>query len=166
MADARAARALAFAGNRDLGPAVQSGNATTGDDTMKRIPAAICLAAMLLPAAGAAACSHTPTPGTVTGRLMIDGGPIGPHGQQPRPHPILGTIKFTGGQDQVITIRTSRTGVFSGQLPAGRYSVSYRSPHFLAAGRDGTSHQTWSQPVSVTVTAGHTTKVTLTAYVP
>ena len=48
---------------------------------------------------------------------MIDGGPISPHGKQPGPHPIPGTVKFTSSQDQVITIRTSKTGVFSGQLP-------------------------------------------------
>jgi hypothetical protein len=66
---------------------------------MKRIQAVICLAAMLLPAACAAACDHTPAPGTVTGRLIIDGGPISPHGKQPGPHPIPGTVKFTGGQD-------------------------------------------------------------------
>ena len=135
---------------------------------MKRRQAILCLAAMLLPAACAAGCSQTSAPGTgtVTGRLMMDGGPIGRHGQQPGTHAIPGTIKFTGSQDQVVTIRTGRTGVFSGQLPAGRYSVSYRSPHLLAAGSGGTFHQTWSQPVSVTVTADHTTKITLTAYVP
>ena len=135
---------------------------------MKRIQAVLCLAAMLLPAACAAGCSHTSAPGTgtVTGRLMMDGGPIGLHGQQPRAHPIPGTVRFTGGQDQVITIRISKTGVLSGQLPAGRYSVSYRSPHLLTPGRDGTFHQNWFQLEHVTVTADHTTKVPLTLYVP
>ena len=133
---------------------------------MRRAQTVICLAAMLLPAACTAAYGQPPAPGTVTGRLMMDGGPIGPHGQQPGAHAIPGTVKFTGSQDQVVTIRTGRTGVFSGQLPAGRYSVSYRSPHLLAAGSGGTFHQTWSKPVSVTVTADHTTKITLTAYVP
>ena len=137
-----------------------------GEGTVRRAQTVICLAAMLLPAACAAACGQASAPGTVTGRLIMDGGPIGPHGQQPGAHAIPGTVKFTGSQDQVVTIRTGRTGVFSGQLPAGRYSVSYRSTHLLAAGSGGTFHQTWSQPVSVTVTADHTTKITLTAYVP
>jgi len=137
-----------------------------GEGTVRRAQTVICLAAMLLPAACAAACGQASAPGTVTGRLIVDGGPIGPHGRQPGTHAIPGTIKFTGSEDQVVTIRTGRTGVFSGQLPAGRYSVSYRSPHLLAAGSRGPFHQTWAQPVSVAVTADHTTKITLTAYVP
>ena len=133
---------------------------------MRRAQALICLAAMLLPAACTAAPGQAPPHGTVSGKLIREGGPLGPHHRQPAPGPIPGTVKFTNGHHRVITIRTSKTGVFSGQLPAGRYSVSYRSPRFLEVGGDGVGRQTWSQPVSVTVTPHHTTKITLTAIVP
>ena len=38
-----------------------------------------------------------PARGTVTGRLVREGGPLGPGGQQPGVHPIPGTIRFTTG---------------------------------------------------------------------
>ena len=53
-------------------------------------------------------------------------------------------------------VRTNSAGVFSVQLPAGRYQVSDRSPRLLEVSANGTSHQEWSAPVAVIVTAHHT----------
>jgi hypothetical protein len=134
---------------------------------MRRAQALICLAAMLLPAACTAAPGHVAPHGIVTGKLIREGGPLGPNDQQPASGPIPGTVRFTSGRhSQVITIRTSKAGIFAGQLPAGRYSVSYRSPRLLEFGSGGVARPTWSRPVSVTVTPHHTTRINLTAIVP
>jgi len=66
----------------------------------------------------------------------------------------------------VITIRTRKTGRFSGLLPAGRYSVSYRSPRLLEGSSASSARQYWSEPVLVIIAPHHTTKITLTAIVP
>ena len=51
-------------------------------------------------------------------------------------------------------------------LRAGRYQVSDRSPRLLLVGANGIGHQTWSRPVTVTVTAHHITRITLASIVP
>ena len=133
---------------------------------MRRAQALICLAAVLLPAACSAAHDGAPSAGTVTGRLVLEGRPLGPNGQQPGIRPIPGTVRFTGGGHQAVTVRTSSSGAFSEQLPAGRYQVSDRSPRVDLVSADGTSREEWSTPVWVTVTAHHTTTITLTIIVP
>ncbi len=135
-----------------------------------------CLAALLLLTACAADPAQNPADpaqapagpahGTVTGRLVREGGPLGPGGQPPGTHPIQGTVRFTSGLHQVINVQTSRAGTFSVRLPAGRYQVSDRSPRLLLAGADGISRQIWSRPVTVIVTAHHVTRVTLASIVP
>lgn len=85
---------------------------------MQAAQALICLAA-LLPGACAAGPGHGSSPGhdatqgTVTGRMVREGGPIGPGGQQPGTHPIPGTVRFMVGGHQVITVRTSQAGTRS-----------------------------------------------------
>lgn len=133
---------------------------------MKRAQALICLAAVLLPAACSAAHDGASSAGTVTGRLVLEGGPLGPGGQQPGIRPIAGTVRFTGGDHQPVTVRTSSAGVFSVRLPPGRYLVSDSSPSVQLVSADGTSRQEWSTPVWVTITAHHTTTITLTSIVP
>jgi hypothetical protein len=130
-------------------------------------------ALLLLTACAAGSGQHTaagsgrdPARGTVTGRLVREGGPLGPGGQQPGAHPIPGTIRFTTGQHRVIMVRTSRAGRFSVQLPAGKYQVADRSPRLLLVAASGIARQTWSRPVTVTVTAGHITRITLVIAVP
>jgi hypothetical protein len=129
---------------------------------MNRARALIWLAAMLLPAACTAAHASAPPVGTVTGRLVIEGGPIG----LPPIRPLPGTVRFTGGPDGPVTVRTNSAGVFSVRLPPGRYRVSDRSPRLVLVTINGTSHLEWSVPVSVTVTAHHTTRITLASIVP
>jgi len=134
------------------------------------------LAALPLLAACAASQGHDstgrghdptgPARGTVTGRMVREGGPIGPGGQQPGIHPINGTVRFTGRQHQVVMVHTSKAGRFSVQLPPGRYQVSDRSPKMLLVGANGIGHQTWSRPVVVTVSGHHVTRITLVIAVP
>jgi hypothetical protein len=132
---------------------------------MRRAPAVVCLAAMLLPA-GCAAASPAPAVGTVTGRLVLEGGPLGAIGQQPGTRPVPGTVQFIGVHHQRILVRLNSSGRFTVQLPAGRYWVSDRSPRVLQVGPGGAGRQTWSRPALVTVTPHHTTKITLAIIVP
>ena len=133
---------------------------------MKRAGALICLAATLLAACSAARGSDAahgsdPASGTVTGKLVIEGGP----GGLPHIRPIQGVVRFIGRGHVPVTARTNAVGVFRVRLPIGRYQVSGRSPHVLE-GSGSTAHQAWSASVPVTVTARHTSKITLTWYVP
>jgi hypothetical protein len=140
---------------------------------VKLARAVSCLAALpLLAACAAGPGQHSasgsgrdPARGTVTGRLVREGGPVGPGGQQPGAHPIRGTIRFTG-QHRVIMVRTSRAGRFSVQLLAGKYQVADRSPRLLLVAANGIARQTWSRPVTVTVTGHHVTRITLVIAVP
>jgi len=133
---------------------------------MRRAQALVWLAAMLLPVACTAVASSTPPRGTVTGRLLFEGGPLSLDGQQPRPHPVSGTVRFTSGNHRRIMVHVTSSGRFSVQLPAGRYDVFDRSPHILEVGADGVGHQIWSRAAPVTVKSHHTTKITLTFVAP
>ncbi len=138
---------------------------------MKQLPAITSVAAMLLLAACAAtgqqASQGASTPGTVTGRFLREGGPLGPGGQQPGERPIPGTIQFTAAGHRLITVGVGSSGTFSVSLPAGTYQVAGRSPRIIEVSSDGTQHQTpCAPPLSVTVTAGHTTKIAVTCVVP
>lgn len=137
---------------------------------MSRIQTMTCLAAALVAAGCAAGCAAGPgsgsSRGTVTGRFVMEGGPLGPGGQQPPVRSLPGTILFTGAGHQRFTVQTGRSGTFSLQLPAGRYRVVGRSPRVVEVSA-GTSRQTpCSSPGSVTVTAGHISRITVACVVP
>jgi hypothetical protein len=93
---------------------------------------AVVLAVLLAGCAG-----HEPVTGQVTGRLLSRGGQ--PPGQRPMP----GTVAFTAAGQPQVTVRVQNSGIFSVQLPPGRYHVSGPCP----------------QSLFVTVTAHHTTHV-------
>ena len=93
---------------------------------------AVVLAVLLAGCAG-----HEPVTGQVTGRLLSRGGQ--PPGQRPMP----GTVAFTAAGQPRVTVRVQNSGIFSVQLPPGRYHVSGPCP----------------QSLPVTVTAHHTTHV-------
>ena len=156
---------LAICGNAERGRPVQALEGQW-EDAMKPVQAiTVIVAVPLLAACGATHGAHG-TQGTVTGRLVLEGGPLGPGGQQPGERPITGSVRFTAGRGQVVTIAVGSAGTFSARLPAGTYAVSGRSPSVTGV-RNGTSRQTpCSQPISVTVTARHTTRITLTCIVP
>jgi hypothetical protein len=134
---------------------------------MRRAMAQATLAVMLPSAACTPAAASSAVPqGIITGRLQIEGGPLGPGGQQPGTRPIPGTIRFISGLHQRITVRVNNSGRFRVQLPSGRYEVSDRSPALLQVGTGGIGRQTWSRPVPVTVTGHHAIRINLTTAVP
>jgi hypothetical protein len=129
---------------------------------------------VLLLAGGLAGCAATGghghatgrVVGQVTGELLMEGGAIGPGGQQPGPCPIPGTVSFTAAGHQLVAVGVGPSGTFSVQLPPGRYDASGRSP-FIAQVRDGSKLQLpCSQPVPVTVSARQTAIITVTCIVP
>jgi len=114
------------------------------------------------PAAGPARAT-----GHVTGRLLIEGGPIGPGGQQPGERPIPGTVTFTAAGHRVAAVGAGASGKFSAWLPPGRYQVAGRSPDVetvTSSGRD--VERTCSQPLSVTVSARHPAAIAVVCIVP
>ena len=116
---------------------------------------------------------HVPLTGHLTGRFVMEGGPISLGGQQPRERPIPGTVTLTGAGRSPVTIRVGASGRFSAWLAPGRYQVSGRSPDIEEAttaqvgnGNAQGKELPCSQPLTVTVTALHTTSITLTCIVP
>jgi hypothetical protein len=124
---------------------------------MSRAQAVTGVAAIMLLCACTPALAHTSAAGTVTGKLQIEGGPIGPGGQQPGKRPTPGTVQFTSTRHRRITVRVGDSGAFSVQLPPGIYSACSRS-----AGVQGPC----SQARHVAVTARHTTEIAFTFFVP
>lgn len=156
---------------------------------MKSLRTCACLLATLalaiLALAGCATASHTSQPsltsqagaaavtGHLTGRFVMEGGPISATGQQPGERPIPGTVTLTAAGHPPVTIQVAGSGRFSAWLPPGRYQVSGRSPNIEEAssaqagnGSNQGVERPCSQPLSVTITAGHTAAITLTCIVP
>jgi len=121
------------------------------------------------PAAQPAAPGHSrstaPQAGVISGRFVIFGtmGRPGPAVD----HPARGTVVFTHGRHRVLVTRAGRSGAFEAHLPPGTYHVYGRSPQLMTVSGNGTEREdkvTLAHPV--TVTAGHTTTIVLTAIVP
>jgi hypothetical protein len=126
-------------------------------------------------AAGAAehAASHTTgqmpagATGHVTGRLLIEGGAMGPGGQQPGERPIPGTVIFTRAGHRPVAVGVGTSGKFSAALPSGRYQVTGRSPDIITVTDSGKDLvQTCGGPFSVTVSARHTATIAVVCIVP
>jgi hypothetical protein len=99
---------------------------------------------------------------TVTGRFLIEGGPMGA-GERP----IRGTVTFTGAGQRRVSVLVGRSGTFSVALLPGTYHVSGRSPNIMEVDADGTQHEsTCSQPQTVHVTGQRTLKIAVTCIVP
>ena len=146
---------------------------------MSQLRACACLVAALLltgctaagaaehPASGPAAGNQARAAGHVTGRLLIEGGPIGPGGQQPGERPIPGTVTFTAAGHRPVSVGVGTSGKFSAWLAPGRYRVAGRSPDIETVTRSGkTVEQTCSQPFSVTVSARHAATIAVVCIVP
>ena len=123
------------------------------------------LIALLMTGCGAAD-GQAPVTGHLSGRLVMEGGPLGPGGQQPGERPIPGTVTFTAAGHQQIAVQVGTSGSFSVRLSPGPYQVSGRSPTIETSGGSGGQEPPCSQPLSVTITAGHTATVTVTCVVP
>jgi hypothetical protein len=121
----------------------------------------------------ASTSQHVPLTGHLTGRFVMEGGPISPDGQQPGERPLPGTVTLTAAGHPLVTIQVGGSGRFSAWLPPGRYQVSGRSPNIeeassaqVGSGSNQGVERPCSQPLSVTITAGHTAAITLTCIVP
>jgi hypothetical protein len=132
------------------------------------VVSAAALIATGLAAASAAPATRPASPGgMVTGRLLVEGGPVNIRsGRQPGKRPIPGTIRFTSARHRTVTARAGSSGTFTARLSAGTYDVSFRTPRILEQDSNGTSHQTWSSRRTVTVTPRHTTRIILISIVP
>jgi hypothetical protein len=127
-----------------------------------------CTAAGAAESAAGHAAGHPPARATghVTGRLLIEGGPLGPGGKQPGERPIPGTVTFTAAGRRPVAIKVGNSGRFSAWLPPGRYQVVWRSPAIITVTDSGHEEQTSSQAPSVTISARHAATITLVAIVP
>jgi hypothetical protein len=129
-----------------------------------------CLIGGLLLTGLAAGCASAgaqePAPGHLKGKLVMEGGPLGPGGKQPGERPMSGTVTFTAAEHQPITVKVGSSGTFSVPLPPGRYQVSGRSPEVMEIDGGHSREVPCSQPSSAVVTAGHTATMTLTCVVP
>jgi hypothetical protein len=110
---------------------------------------------------------RAPATGHVTGRLLMEGGPLGPGGEQPGERPIPGTVTFTAAGHRPVSVRVRASGEFSAWLAAGRYHVAGRSPDIITVTGSGQNlEQTCSMPRSVTVGARHAATITVVCIVP
>jgi len=146
---------------------------------MSQLRACACLVAAVLltgctaagaaghPASGPAAGNQARAAGLVTGRLLIEGGPTGPGGQQPGERPIPGTVTFTAAGHRPVSVGVGTSGKFSAWLPPGRYRVAGRSPDIETVTSSGkTVEQACSQPLSVTVRTRHSATIAVVCIVP
>ena len=96
----------------------------------------------------------------------MEGGPLGPGGQQPGERPMSGTVTFTAAGRQAVTVTVGSSGEFSVPLPPGLYQVSGRSPDIMEVDGGRSRELPCSQLTPVVVTAGQTGTLTLTCIVP
>jgi hypothetical protein len=103
------------------------------------------------------------TTGVVTGRYLMEGGPIYPKtGKTADPWPIPGQVTFSGHRTSR-TVKVGSGGAFSVHLPIGVYAVSAETPRLEVSADPGTPCYL-SQVV--TVRAGVSTSVTVYCPVP
>ena len=107
-----------------------------------------------------------PATGHLAGKLVLEGGPLGPGGQQPGERPMSGTVTFTAAGRQAVTVTAGSSGEFSVSLPPGRYQVSGRSPDIIEVDGGHSRERPCSRPTPVVVTAGQAATLTLACIVP
>jgi hypothetical protein len=120
--------------------------------------------------AGQGLAQSAPPParlGTVTGVFHRVGGPIGPHGQQPKVVPLTGRMRFSRRGHPAVIIPVGRSGRFTVQLPPGTYRVTGITPDIVTVldnGRqlDGRCHAAHD----LRVRPGRTGHITVVCAVP
>jgi hypothetical protein len=126
-------------------------------------------------AAGGTAAGGTAAPGAaaggradrtgggvvVRGRLVMEGGPLGPGGQQPGVRPIPGTVTFSDGRRRV-TAGVPASGRFRVRLAAGTYRAVATTPNITGP---GDQHGTCPDPDPVRV-QGPAVSVIIACVVP
>ena len=137
---------------------------------MKPLRISACLLGGLLLTGLAAGCASSgaqpPATGHLTGKLVMEGGPLGPGGKQPGERAMSGTVTLAAAGHQPVTVKVGSSGAFSVPLPPGRYQVSGRSPQIMEIDGGRSRELPCSQPTLAAVTAGHTATITLTCVVP
>jgi hypothetical protein len=138
---------------------------------MKSLRICACALAGLLLTGLAAGCASAggqvqPAAGRLAGKLVMEGGPMGPGDTQPGERPMSGTVTFTTAGHQAVTVTVGSSGMFSVPLPPGRYQVSGQSPDIMEVDGGHSRELPCSQPSSVVVSAGNTTTVALACLVP
>ena len=138
---------------------------------MKLLRICACALAGLLLTGLAAGCASAgrqvqPAAGRLAGKLVMEGGPMGPGGKQPGERPMSGTVTFTRAGHQAVTVTVGSSGEFSVPLSPGRYQVSGRSPDIMEVDGGHSRELPCSQPSSVVVSAGNTATLTLACIVP
>jgi hypothetical protein len=124
-----------------------------------------CAAAMAQPVVAGHLASHATGQGT--GHLIMEGGAIQPGQNQPPVRSIPGTVTFTETGHRPASIQVGNSGKFSVRLAAGRYKVSAKSPWIIGVNNNGRDVELpCSQPLSVTVKAGHSAAITVACIVP
>ena len=133
-----------------------------------RVPACLLGGLLLtgLATGCASAAAQPPASGHLTGRLVMEGGPLGPGGKQPGKRAMSGTVTVTAAGHQPVTATVGSSGTFSVPLPPGRYQVSGRSADVMEIDGGHRRELPCSQPTSAVVTAGQTATITLTCVVP
>jgi hypothetical protein len=101
--------------------------------------------------------------GLVTGKFERVGGPLGPGGKQPPVVALRGTVTFTAAHQRTALVRVGNSGRFSVRLAPGRYRVTGRTPDIEGPGHVEAVCQ---GPVSLTVSAGHTSAIKVICAVP
>src|ERR1700759_495642 len=133
---------------------------------MKPIRVPACLLGGLLLTGLAAGCASAaappPAPGHLPGRLVMEGGPLGPGGKQPGERAMSGTVTVTAARHQPVTVTVGSSGTFSVPLPPGRYQVSGRSPDVMEIDGGHSRELPSAPPTSAAATAGETATITLT----
>src|SRR4029077_15834139 len=121
-----------------------------------RLPACLLGGVLLtgMAAGCASAVAQPPASGHLTGRLVMEGGPLGPGGKQPGERPMSGAVTFTEAGHQPVTVKVGSSGTFSVPLPPGRYHVSGRSPDIMEIDGGRSRELPCSQPTSAVVAAG------------
>ncbi len=104
--------------------------------------------------------------GRVTGHLVMEGGPIQLGQQQPPVRSIPGTVTFTAAGHRSTSIQVGNSGTFSVRLSPGRYQISAKSPRIIEVDGGHNRELPCSQPLSVTVKAGHPAAITIACIVP
>jgi hypothetical protein len=160
---------------------MRAGRAAAGPATARSVAAV--LAAGLIGLAGCAtagtaggtAAGGTAAPGAaaggradrtgggvvVRGRLVMEGGPLGPGGQQPGVRPIPGTVTFSDGRRRV-TAGVPASGRFRVRLAAGTYRAVATTPNITGP---GDQHGTCPDPDPVRV-LGPAVSVIIACVVP
>src|SRR6516225_6501719 len=104
-----------------------------GDPMSRPLACAAAVAVLMLTGCGTAGgpgpapgdgARGRPAAGHVTGRLVLEGGPVRPGGRQPGPRAIPGVVTFTIAGHRPVRVRAGRSGIFTVRLPPGRYRVS------------------------------------------